>query len=299
MSHMPLPDSGAPNGVSRLALASGPGADDAFAGAAPRALRTVIADDEPLARARLRSLVVRHMGQEPLAECATGAETVATVRRLQPDLLLLDLQLPDLEGMQVVRELGIGALPALVFVTAHQEYALAAFEHDALDYLLKPVSDDRFCCMLDRVRNRLPARHDDRWSARAGGEARSVAADTSASTDPARPTYLRQILVRSLQKIELVEVSQVDWLQADGDYVRLYTGKTARLHRATLATLEQHLDPTVFVRIHRSTIVRTSRIRELEPYFHGEYVVVLHDGTRLKLSRTYRARLEEALGEGL
>ena len=105
--------------------------------------------------------------------------------------------------------------------------------------------------------------------------------------------------MRSLQKIEIVDVAQVDWLQSDGDYVRVWTGKVSRLHRATLAELEQQLDPAVFVRIHRSTIVRTSRIRELEPYFHGEYVVVLHDGTRLKLSRTYRARLEAALGQGL
>jgi two-component system LytT family response regulator len=234
---------------------------------------------------------------------------VATVRRLQPELLLLDLHLPDLEGLQVVRELGVGVLPALVFVTAHHEHALAAFEHDALDYLLKPVSDERFRLMLERVRSRLPARLADaapRADATDAADPTSVgfglatgaaANGAPTGTEAGRPTYLRQILVRSLQKIEIVEVSQVDWLQADGDYVRLYSGKSARLHRATLATLEQQLDPTVFVRIHRSTIVRTSRIRELEPYFHGEYVVVLHDGTRLKLSRTYRARLEEALGQ--
>jgi len=129
-------------------------------------------------------------------------------------------------------------------------------------------------------------------------ETSSTVAEPAAAS-PSRATYLRQILVRSLQKIEVVDVAQVDWLQSDGDYVRVWTGKASRLHRATLAELEQQLDPTVFVRIHRSTIVRTSRIRELEPYFHGEYVVVLHDGTRLKLSRTYRARLEAALGQGL
>jgi len=268
--------------------------------ASARPLRTIVADDEPLARARLRSLVVRHLGHEPLAECATGAETVAAVRRLRPDLLLLDLHLPDADGLQVVRELGVGALPALVLVTAYQEHAVAAFEHDALDYLLKPVTDERFRFMLDRVRSRLTAWQDGAPSAAPSAAPRAEAAVTRPPTvEPPRPAYLRQILVRSLQKIEIVEVAQVDWLQADGDYVRLYTGKTPRLHRATLATLEQQLDPTVFVRIHRSTIVRTSRIRELEPYFHGEYVVVLHDGTRLKLSRTYRARLEEALGQVL
>ena len=262
-----------------------------------RALRTVIADDEPLARARLRTLLLRHAGVAPVAECATGAEAVEAVHRLRPELLLLDLQLPDVPGFEVVRSVGVGALPALVFVTAYHEHALAAFEHDALDYLLKPVTDERFCRMLDRVRGRLGG---GGGSTHAG--APSLAPTTwmhpAESADAApRSAYLRQILVRSLQKIEVIDVAQVDWLQADGDYVRVHTGKTSRLHRATLAELEQQLDPTVFVRIHRSTIVRTSRIRELEPYFHGEYVVVLHDGTRLKLSRTYRARLEEALGQ--
>jgi two-component system LytT family response regulator len=253
-------------------------------------LRAVVADDEPLARARMRTLLLRHAGVAPIAECKSGAEAIDAVRRLEPDLLLLDLHMPDAQGLQVVRAVGVGVLPALVFVTAYQEHALAAFEHQALDYLLKPVSDERFRQMLERVRAHLALRRE------------ATPAATPAATPPppaAGGAFLKQLLVRSLQKIEIVDVAQVDWLQSDGDYVRVWTGKVSRLHRATLAELEQQLDPSVFVRIHRSTIVRTSRIRELEPYFHGEYVVVLHDGTRLKLSRTYRARLEAALGQGL
>jgi len=250
-------------------------------------LRAVVADDEPLARARMRTLLLRHAGVAPVAECKSGAEAVDAVRRLAPDLLLLDLHMPDAQGLQVVRAVGVGVLPALVFVTAYQEHALAAFEHQALDYLLKPVSDERFRQMLERVRAHLALRRE------------APPPSAPAPTPVTGGAFLKQILVRSLQKIEIVDVAQVDWLQSDGDYVRVWTGKVSRLHRATLAELEQQLDPSVFVRIHRSTIVRTSRIRELEPYFHGEYVVVLHDGTRLKLSRTYRARLEAALGQGL
>lgn len=260
--------------------------DDAAGRLVPNdVLRVVVADDEPLARARMRTLLHRHAGVAPLAECRSGMETIDAVRRLRPDLLLLDLHLPDALGLQVAREVRAGVLPALVFVTADHGHALAAFEQAALDYLLKPVSDERFRQMLDRVCERVTL-------ARRAPRAQEAV--------PAQPSpYLRQLLVRSLQKIEIVDVAQVDWLQADGDYVRVWTGKASRLHRATLGDLEQQLDPAAFVRIHRSTVVRTSRIRELEPYVHGEYVVVLHDGTRLKLSRTYRARLEAALGQPL
>jgi two-component system, LytTR family, response regulator len=255
-------------------------------------IRVLVVDDEPLARARMRTLLARHAGVAPVAECKSGAEAIDAVRRLCPDLLLLDLHLPDAQGLQVVRAVGVGVLPALVFVTAYHEHAVAAFEHQALDYLLKPVSDERFLQMLERVRAHLALRREALPQSPQPFQA-------PAADGTARAPYLRQILVRSLQKIEIVDVAQVDWLQSDGDYVRVWTGKVSRLHRATLGELEQQLDPAVFVRIHRSTIVRTSRIRELEPYFHGEYVVVLHDGTRLKLSRTYRARLEVALGQGL
>jgi len=259
------------------------------------ALRVVVADDEPLARKRLRSLLARHPDVDIVAECATGPETVATVQREQPAVLFLDVQMPGMTGVEVMRTLGPRAVPAVVFVTAFDAHAVRAFEHHALDYLLKPVDDDRFAQALARVRERLAER-----SASALNESvlRLLAQQQALPALPAT-VYPSRIVLRATDRLSFVDVATLDWVEADGDYVRLHAGKASHLHRSTLGAMEKQLDPAEFVRIHRSTIVRLSRIRELQPYFHGEYVVLLQGGTRLKLSRSYRDRLQTVLGQPL
>lgn len=260
-------------------------------------MRVVLADDEPLARGKLRALLSRHDDVEILAECANGPETVTAVQAHRPNVLFLDVQMPGQSGVEVVQTIGPRAVCAIVFVTAYDEHALRAFEQHALDYVLKPVDDERFQRTLERVRERLAERSA---SALTESVLKLLAQHEAGSTRaPASPSYPTRILLRSSDRVSFVDVAAVDWIEADGDYVRLHTGRSCHLHRSTLSALEAQLDPTVFVRIHRSTIVRLIRVRELQPYFHGEYVVLLHDGTKLKLSRSYRERLQEALGQAL
>lgn len=262
------------------------------------AMRVVLADDEPLARARLRSLLSRHEDVEIVAECVSGPEVVAAVGAHRPNVLFLDVQMPGQSGVEVVQSIGPRAVCAIVFVTAYDEHAVRAFEQHALDYVLKPVDDERFERTLERVRERLAERGA---SALTESVLRMLAQQQRGpSSSPTSPSpYPTRFMVRSVDRVSFVDAAAVDWIEADGDYVRLHTGKSSHLLRSTLSALETQLDPAVFVRIHRSNIVRLARIRELQPYFHGEYVVFLHDGTKLKLSRSYRERLQAALGQPL
>jgi len=262
-------------------------------------LRVIVVDDEPLARKRLRSLLGRHADVEVVRECANGLEAVDAIRADHPDVLFLDVQMPGMSGLEVLDAVGARAVPAVVFVTAFDQHAVGAFEHHALDYLLKPLDDRRFDATLTRVRERL-AQHNA--SAVTDQLLRLLAtrqAPAEGRSEPPARSYLSRIVIKSTGKVSFVEVADVDWIEADGDYLRLHAGRTSHLHRWTMTELEQHLDPREFVRIHRSTIVRLARVKQLEPYIRGEYVVLLHDGTRLKLSRGYRAQLEAALGEPL
>lgn len=260
-------------------------------------LRVVVADDEPLARRRMRSLLARDGGVEVVAECASGPEAVEAVGAHRPDVLFLDVQMPGMTGVQVMETLGARAVPAVVFVTAYDEHAVRAFEHHALDYLLKPVDDARFERTLARVRERLAERRASSLS----DHLLRLLAEREAAPPPAAepPRHLSRIVLKSTGKIQFLEVAEVDWVEADGDYLKLHTARGTHLLRSTMAELERQLDPAEFVRIHRSTLVRLARVKELQPYFHGEYVVILHDGTRLKLSRSYRERLQAALGQSL
>jgi len=204
--------------------------------------------------------------------------------------------------VEVMERLGPRAVPAVVFVTAYDEHAVRAFEHHALDYLLKPVDEARFDRTLARVRERLAERRASAASDRllrllAERELTAAAPAPAAAPEPAR--YLSRVVLKSTGKINFVEVAEIDWIEADGDYLKLHTAKGAHLLRSTMAQMEKQLDPRDFVRIHRSTMVRLSRVKELQPYFHGEYVVLLGDGTRLKLSRSYREQLQAALGQAL
>jgi two-component system LytT family response regulator len=207
-------------------------------------------------------------------------------------VLFLDVRMPGADGIEVLEAVGPDAVGAVVLVTAFDDHAVAAFEHRALDYVLKPVDEDRFNATLARVRERLA----EQRAARLGDDALRLM-QAYGREDNAGERSLSRIVVRGTQKTTIVEVSEIDWIEANGDYLALHTGRDVHLYRSTLSALEQRLDPRDFVRIHRSTIVRIGRIRQLEPYFHGDCFVTLRDGERLRLSRTYRARVQAALGQ--
>jgi two-component system LytT family response regulator len=254
-------------------------------------LRVVIADDEPLARRRLRSLLAEHADIGEVVETENGPDTIRVVREQSTDVLFLDVRMPGANGIEVLEAVGPNAVGAVVLVTAFDDHAVAAFEYQALDYVLKPVDEDRFHATIARVRERLV----ERRAARLAEETLRLM-QAYGREEQGSERHLSRIIVRGTQKTTIVEVSEIDRIEANGDYLALHTGREVHLYRGTLGALEQQLDPREFVRIHRSTIVRIGRIRHLEPYFHGDCFVTLRDGTRLRLSRTYRARVQATLG---
>lgn len=241
-------------------------------------LRALIVDDERLARLKLRRFLDEEPDVEIIGECGSGAEAVAQIRAERPDLLFLDIQMPGLDGFAVLREVGPDRAGRVVFVTAHDEHAVRAFEVEALDYLLKPFDRARFQQTLDRVRRE-----------------RRQALDAKLATlldRIERPlSRLDRLLVRAGGRMVFLKLRDVDWIEADDNYVRLHAGRETHLVRDTLRRLEPRLDPRLFLRIHRSTIVNIESIAEVRPLFHGDYDVLLRDGTALPVGRTYRDRL--------
>ena len=253
-------------------------------------IRTLIVDDEPLARQRVRDLLAQDPDIHLVGECGDGRQAVAAVQALKPDLMLLDVQMPALDGFGVLQALDGTELPVVVFVTAHDRYALKAFEVHALDYLLKPFDRDRFASALERAKAQVQQ-----------GKTGSIEQRLLAmlQTVQERQPAPERLVVKTAGRFSFVRIKDIDWIEAAGNYVRLHLGKEDHLLRESMAALETKLDAHSFVRIHRSTIVNLERIRELQPTFHGEYVVVLRDGTELTLSRTYRDKLQECLGQAL
>ena len=249
-------------------------------------IRTLIADDEPVARARVSALLRDEPDVEIVGECTSGFEARAAIERTAPDLVFLDIQMAELNGLELARALG-PTRPAVVFVTAYDEYALGAFEIHALDYLLKPFSAARFRAALAHAREHLSRRTTP---ARAGnGQAPAI-----------RPAAASErLVIRSSGRIYFIAIADIDWCEACGNYVRLHVGPQSHFVRETMAHLEARLDPARFARIHRSTIVNIERIKELRSSFNGEYAVQLKDGTRLTLSRGYREALQTRLGDPL
>ncbi len=269
-----------------------------------RAVRTLVVDDEPLAREGIRLRLEREAGFEVVGECANGLEAVEAIHDLAPDLVFLDVQMPGLNGFEVLEEVDPRQAPVIVFVTAYDEFALRAFEVHALDYVLKPFDDDRFAATLRRVRERVAERHAGRVGERLSGLMAELGlgsgAPAAAGDEAAEARcYAERLVVRDGARIAFVPVAELDRVEADGDYVRLVCGARQHLIRRTMAQMEARLDPARFVRIHRSAIVAVDRIRELRPSFRGEYAVLLHDGTRLNLSRGYRSRLQHLIDEAL
>ncbi len=258
-------------------------------------IRTIIVDDEPPARRRIRALLQGEPDIEVVAECRDGREAIAAVEENAPDLLFLDIQMPEANGFDVVAALGPERMPAVIFVTAYDEYALRAFEVHALDYLLKPFDRERFQTALARARRQVQRQRE------APGGEREVALDQRVlalleSLREPLSRYLQRFPVKSGGRIRFVDADEISHLEAEGNYVRLHTAERSYLIRDSLGSLEAKLDPERFLRIHRSTIVQIDRIREMEPLFRGEYLILLEGGARVQSSRRYRAKLHEALG---
>ena len=253
-------------------------------------LRVLIVDDEPVARRRLRRLLRDVPDVETAGESGDGRSAVAAIRALAPDVVLLDVQMPEMDGFEVLRALAGEPIPAVVFVTAFDRYALRAFEVHALDYLLKPVSGERLAGAIDRARTRIAERRG------AALDPRVLALLTDLA---AGRRFLTRLPVKSGGKLIVIALADVDWIQATDNYVTLHAGADRFVAREAMGRLERELDPERFVRIHRSTIVQIDRIKELLPDFHGDFTVVLHNGARVAMSRTYRPKVEQALGREL
>ena len=258
-------------------------------GEAPR-IRIVIADDEPLARERLRTLLAPESWAEIGAECQNAAEAVDAITRLKPDLVFLDVQMPGGTGFDVIDAVGAARMPLVIFVTAFDRYALRAFDVHALDYLLKPFDRERFQQALLRARQQLERKST--------GDLERRLLELVQDLRPA-PHKLERFVVKSGGRVFFVRADEIDWIEAAGNYVKLHVGGDAHLFRETMSALEARLDPDFFYRIHRSHIVNIERVKELQPWFNGEYVVFLRNGTRLTLSRGYREKLQERIGRSL
>lgn len=249
-------------------------------------IRTLIADDQPMARERLSALLSEEPDVELVAACASGTEAVTAIQQHRPDLVFLDLQMPELDGFGVIAAVGAERMPSVVFVTAYDEFALRAFDVHALDYLLKPFGRQRFQKALDRARDQI-ARN------RAGELARRL----MALVEDVRPAQkgADRLMVRSGARVVFVDVRSVDWVEAEGNYVRLHVGEESHLIRDTMHAVETRLGGSPFVRIHRSRIANINRARELRVMQNGEYELVLRNGRALRVSRLYRDKLQEHL----
>jgi two-component system LytT family response regulator len=253
-------------------------------------IRILIVDDEPLARRFIRRMLGREEGVEVVGECGDGRAAVAAVRELSPDLVFLDVQMPEMDGFAALEEFAPEGRPLVIFTTAYEQYAIRAFEAHALDYLLKPFDEARFARSLAHARERLrgPRGEDER---------RQV--DALLEHVRRRPPHLERLMVRAGARIVFLKVDSIDWIEADDKYVHLHAGPVSHMVRQTISSMEEQLDPEKFLRIHRSAIVNVARIKELRPLFSGEYGVVLEGGAELTLSRNYKDRLFRLLGRPL
>ena len=249
------------------------------------AIRAVIVDDEPLARKRIRDLLREDREIEIAGECGSGSQALELLERERPDLLFLDVQMPEVDGFELL-EAWEGAIPAVIFVTAYDKYALRAFDAQAVDYLLKPFNEARFQQALLRAKERIRKPGNGQVSA----ELLTLLKDVQAGRKPAE-----RLVIKCGGRVLFLKAGEIDYIEAAGNYLNLYVGKETHLIRETMQSLEARLDSGRFLRIHRSTIVNLERIKELQPWFGGEYVVILRDGRKLTLSRTYRARVQQLL----
>jgi two-component system, LytTR family, response regulator len=246
-------------------------------------------DDEPLARERVRQLLEQEAEIELIGECSDGISAVAAIQKEAPDLVFLDVQMPELTGFEVVERIGADKIPAVIFITAHDQFALKAFEVHAVDYLLKPFDKERFKTALRRALEHVHRRQ-------AGQLSQQLSALLADVRPESKARFLERLAIKSSGRVIFVKVDEIDWIEAADNYVSLHVGTEEHLHRETMAAIEGQLPPAKFMRISRSTIVNVERIKELQPLFHGEYSVILRNGKKLTLSRSYREKLDQLMG---
>jgi two-component system, LytTR family, response regulator len=253
-------------------------------------IKVLVVDDEPLARAMVREMLADDPEAEIVGECGNGRAAVKAIQSLTPDVMFLDVQMPVLGGFEVLESLPNGTPPCVIFVTAYDQYAVRAFEVHALDYLLKPFDRERFDLAWQRAKAFV-----------GGDRAHRREQDILALLQElkAGPQYLKRLLVKTEGRVCFLDVDNIQFIEAQGNYVRVHNGAKSYMLRETISGLESQLDPKVFLRIHRSAIVKIDRIKELQPWFHGEYHVVLEGGKQLTLSRNYRGKLQQAVGNAL
>ncbi|HKS42770.1 MAG TPA: LytTR family DNA-binding domain-containing protein [Blastocatellia bacterium] len=255
-----------------------------------KCIRALIVDDEPLARERIRDILETDSEIEIIGECAGGDEAIEAIERQTPDLVFLDVEMPGKDGFAVLEELGPERIPAIIFVTAYDQYAVRAFEVYALDYLLKPFDQERFEKALLRAKAHIQNEKSENITERILSALEEI---------KSKPVHLERLVIKMNGHVFFVKTDDIDWLEAEGNYVRLHAGKESYLLRDTISALEGQLDPKRFVRVHRSAIVNVDRIQELQAWFHGEYRIILREGVQLTLSRSYREKLHELLGRPL
>jgi two-component system LytT family response regulator len=244
------------------------------------AIRTIVVDDEPLAREKLLGFLAQEPDFEVVAECRDGAQAVELIQQEKPDLVFLDVQMPEVNGFEALEKLDPEEIPTVVFVTAYDQYALRAFDVHAVDYLLKPFDRERLQQTLDRIRQQLQL-------GQMKEQLRSLLEE--------RSRYPDRIEVRTPGRVVIVRVSEILWIDAAGNYIKIHTTDEVLSLRETMASIEKRLNPQMFLRIHRSTIVNVEQISELQQQFHGDYVVLLKGGQRLTLSRSYRDKMQNLL----
>jgi len=255
------------------------------------AIRTVLADDEPLARKKLRILLDAEPGLDVVAECASGEETLAAVQAHKPDLLLLDIRMPDADGFEVLGRIPRDQMPIVVFTTAYDQYAIRAFEAHALDYVLKPFDEERLHHAIERVRSELEKSRNHSQADRMLNRAEE--------TKQLPQSLERRLIIRTGGRVVFLDLDEVDWIEAAANYVKVNVGKDSYLLREAISRISEKLDPSRFVRIHRSTIVNIGKIKELQPCDSGEYIAVLKNGKGLSCSRTYRNQLQQLIDRAI
>lgn len=253
-------------------------------------IKTLIADDEPLAREKLRTLLDKDADIDLVAECSDGTETIAAIKKYSPELVFLDVQMPELDGFGVLESMDVSnGAPNIIFVTAYDQYALKAFEFHALDYLLKPFDRERFQKALRRAKTHIRKEK----SGEVNEKLLALLEDLKTGGQNHNSKYLERLVIKSAGRVIFLKIDEIDWIEAAGNYVRLHIGKESHLLRDTMNGIEAKLNPDEFLRIHRSTIIRIDRIKELQPWVQGEYVLTLQNGAQLTSSRSYRQRLSE------
>lgn len=250
----------------------------------------MVVDDEPLARGMVREMLDSDPEAEIVGECANGRDAISAIKSLGPDLIFLDVQMPEFGGFDVLEAFADEPLPRVIFVTAYDQYAVRAFEVHALDYLLKPFDRERFMTAWQRAKLQISKDQFDRRDQHIMALLEELKAG---------PRYIERLVVKTAGRVFFLDINDIDCIEAEGNYVRVHNGPKSYLLRETISGLESQLDPKEFLRIHRSAIVRIDKIKELQPWFHGEYHVILEGGKQLTLSRNYRSNLQEAVGNSL